>query len=218
MQNLKRALARYYKSVLHYFETGDLVLFLVVISVFHFVGALSKYDPAPVALAVGIAVDVGVYRLVKASLKFGGWWWLAAVALGVVSYGYHVEYYAASSNAWLLALPLPALIVLLAALSHRERYAEKLAKDLALPASAVNANSTPTAKPAPASVPNDVPNVPPAPRGTYEQFKLANLARNGSGPMNAPQIMAQFNVPKRTAYNWMQKYDAETRAEKVSVN
>ncbi len=216
MQNLKRALTRYYKTTLHYFESGDLVLFLVVISVFHFVGALAKYDPAPVALAVGIAVDVGVYRLVKASLKFGGWWWLAAVALGVVSYGYHVEYYSASPNAWLLAAPLPALIVLLAALSHRERYAEKLAKDLAMPA---HANGAPSAKPAPGAVPNDTPNVPPAQRGTFEQYRLANLARNGSGPMNVAQIMAQFGVPRRTAYNWMQKYDAMLDAEeKVSVN
>jgi len=210
LQNMRAQIAHLYKSAVHYFETGDLIPFLVVVSVFHFVGALGKYDIAPVALAVGIGVDVGMYRVVKAALKFGGAWWLAAVAISIMSYGYHVEYYAAAQNAWLLALPLPALIVLLAALSHRENYGAKLARALAQDGTA---NGTPVAKKARAenaTAPTGTPNVP---RGTYEQFKMAQLARNGAGPMDAGTVCKTFGVPKRTAYNWLARYHAETLAE-----
>ena len=37
------------------------------------------------------------------------------------------------------------------------------------------------------------------PRGTYAQFKMAQLALNGAGPMQAAQICDTFGVPKRTA-------------------
>lgn len=209
--NARAFVTRAYKTGLHYLETGDLIPFLVVVSVFHFVGALGKYDLAPVALAVGIAVDVGMYRIIKAALKFGGWWWLAAVAITAISYGYHVEYYSGAPNALVLAAPIPLLIILLAALSHRERYGEKLARDLAktetraLPdGSREPANGNPpeaNGKPTPAN----------APKPDYQTFKLANLARNGDGPMDAKTAMQTFGIPQTTAYRWLRRYEQEMR-------
>lgn len=47
--------------------------------------------------------------------------------------------------------------------------------------------------------------VPITKRGTFEDFLIASAARNGKGPMKAGEVMAAFNVPKRTAYNWIAK-------------
>jgi len=50
------------------------------------------------------------------------------------------------------------------------------------------------------------------------------LARDGNGPMSAGEVVAQFNVPKRTAYNWLAKYGkgetdrASIRAVRCSMN
>lgn len=42
--------------------------------------------------------------------------------------------------------------------------------------------------------------------GTYEEFHLAQLARNGQGPMGYRDVMKTFHVPRTTAYNWLRKY------------
>lgn len=201
--------ARSYKTILHYLETGDLIPFLVVVSVFHFVGALGKYDLAPVALAVGVAVDVGMYRVIKAALKYGGWWWLAAVAITAVSYGYHVEYYSGAPNALVLAVPIPLLIILLAALSHRERYGEKLARDLAKTETRALPDGNREISNGNAAETTDKPETANAPKPDYQTFKLANLARNGNGPMDAKTAMREFGIPQTTAYRWLRRYEQE---------
>ena len=193
------------KSVLHYFETGDLVPFLVVVSIAHFVGALANRDALPVALAVGIAVDVGMYRVIKAALKHGAWWWLAAILVTVMSFAYHLEYYGVAWQNVLFAAPLPLLIIMLAALSHQEKWSTNLARGTKA-ARPENANGTPTAAPVEPAAQTAQETKP---RGTYAQFKMAQLALNGAGPMQAAQICDTFGVPKRTAYNWLARYDRE---------
>lgn len=64
----------------------------------------------------------------------------------------------------------------------------------------------PVAKPVPGGTDGNADGVPNGTRGTYEQFKTAQMARNGDGPMSADEVMATFGVPKRTAYNWLEKY------------
>ena len=207
MLKIRDTFARTYKSAVHYFETGDLIPFLIFVSVFHFIGALQSYDAMPVAIAVGIGVDVGMYRIVKAALRYGGRrWWMAAIVVSLFSYGYHVEYYKSAPNGWMLAAPLPVLVIMLAALSHKENYAARLGKDLARND---NAKGTPQAQTATPAAENDTPT---AERGTYEQFKLAQLARNGAGPMSAAHICDTFGVPRRTAYNWLARYAREVGA------
>jgi hypothetical protein len=49
-----------------------------------------------------------------------------------------------------------------------------------------------------------------AARGDYAAFKVAQSARNGAGPMHYAEVMSKFNVSRRTAYSWLEKYAAET--------
>lgn len=51
-----------------------------------------------------------------------------------------------------------------------------------------------------------VPIVPMAKRGTYTEFVSVQVARDGNGPMSASEVVAQFGVPKRTAYRWVEKF------------
>ena len=44
-----------------------------------------------------------------------------------------------------------------------------------------------------------------AQRGTYQQFAEMLAGRNGRGAMSASEIQETFNVPRRTAYNWLEK-------------
>jgi hypothetical protein len=53
------------------------------------------------------------------------------------------------------------------------------------------------------------------PRGTYREFLAMQLAQNGNGPMSASEVMAQFVVPKRTAYHWLAKARDEATAHKL---
>lgn len=43
----------------------------------------------------------------------------------------------------------------------------------------------------------------------YADFKAANLARNGEGPMSVDDVVTKFGTPKRTAYRWVAKYEKE---------
>lgn len=46
-------------------------------------------------------------------------------------------------------------------------------------------------------------------QGTYDAFAAAQAERNGTGPLQAHEIMAQFGVARRTAYNWLERYRRE---------
>lgn len=201
-----KTLIQFSKRILHYFETGDLVPFLVVVSVAHFIGALANRDALPVAVAVGIAVDVGMYRVVKAALKHGRVWWFVALLVTLISFGYHLEYYGLSWQGVLFAAPLPFLIIALAALSHQEKWSAKLARTDT--ATSVNDNATDAR-----GTPSPKPERHDTPRATYNEFKLAQLARNGNGPMNVNDVVTQFNVPKRTAYRWLSQYRDEVSSQ-----
>jgi hypothetical protein len=50
------------------------------------------------------------------------------------------------------------------------------------------------------------------PIGKYDNFRLAQLARNGNGPMTAREVVTMFGVPTRTAYNWLAKFAHEKTA------
>lgn len=203
IHNLWRGSRNFFKSIVHYFETGDLIPFLIAVSVVHFIGALSQRDPLPIAIAMGIGVDVGMYRIIKAALKYGRWWWGAATVFTGLSFGYHWLYYGITFEGFLFALPMSVLILLLAALSYKENWARKT---LVVPDRASNANGVPNGKS------GKEESAPKMPRGRYEEFKLAQLARNGAGPMSASEIKTKFGVPTRTAYNWLEKYAKETSA------
>lgn len=127
---MKKTLTNLWKTALSWIESGDLIFPMVVVSVAHYVGVLSGRDIVLVAAAIGLLVDIGHYRLIKSALKYGGGWWGAAAVMTAIAFGYHFAFYSLA-GAWvveavLLAIPIPFLIIALAALSVRERWAQKV--------------------------------------------------------------------------------------------
>lgn len=101
------------KQLLGWFEHGDLVPLAVIISVAHYGPVLVAHGEFwLVAWAVGMMVDLLHFRSVR--YAFTDRRWVAAVVAmltTVIATGYHLRFYA---NDWLLALPIPVGIAILA--------------------------------------------------------------------------------------------------------
>jgi len=110
-----------WRHVVNWFENGDLVPLLIVVSAWHYIAILAGRDPWPVAIAIGLLVDLGHYRTVRAAVRYRGRpsqsaaRWAVAAAMTVVALAYHLRYYEFD---WWLAAPIPALIATLAWLSR----------------------------------------------------------------------------------------------------
>lgn len=119
-------MVRIWNRIHKWIETGDLIPLLIAVSVAHYVDVLRARDFVLVAAFIGVLVDLGQYRLLKASLKKGGWWWIPTGIMTVIALGYHYAFYtlagAGVGEALLLAAPIPFLIIALAALSVRENW------------------------------------------------------------------------------------------------
>jgi hypothetical protein len=103
---------------------------MILVSVAHYIGVLQEHDFVLIASAIGLLVDLGHYRLIKSALKHGGvGWWAVAVVMTLIAFGYHFAFYSISGadvvKSFLLSIPIPFLIIALAALSVRERWARK---------------------------------------------------------------------------------------------
>lgn len=180
-----------FKRFVNWMENGDLIPVVIGISVPHYAVVLAKYDFWAVAAVLGFLVDVGHYRTIKTYLRGNGPAWM--IVLTVFSTGFHIAFYAlGGAGLWaaVIGCAVPAVIFALAFISRKEKLDSKVARSASVPmARQESAASTPIAK-----------------RGTYSEFVGAQLARNGNGPMSVNEVMAQFAVPKRTAYNWLAKY------------
>lgn len=111
------------QSIINWLETGDLVLLIVLVSAVHFAAVLAKYDYPPVAIALGLLVDLGIWRTVRSACRYQGASklerlarWVLAIAMIGVSYAYHERYY----GDVLLAAPVPFLIAALSWLDSRK--------------------------------------------------------------------------------------------------
>lgn len=191
---MKQLISVWHK-LLHWIETGDFVPLLILVSVAHYIEVLRARDFWFVAAAIGLLVDLGQYRLLKAALRFGGWWWAPSAIMTLIALGYHYAFYSLAGailiESMLLALPIPFLIIVLSALSAKENWARRVKPTDANPVPTIaNGNATGT---------------PPATRWQYGDF----AARHSVEPLNARQIVAIGNVPLRTAYNWLAKYEKE---------
>lgn len=107
--------------LVNWFERGDLVPLLVLVSSVHYASVLAGHDTWPVAVAIGLLVDLGHFRTVKAAVRYktpdGKWinWqavtrYAVALVMTALSLNYHQRYYAD----WWLSAPLPLLIAALA--------------------------------------------------------------------------------------------------------
>jgi hypothetical protein len=114
----------FWKWIVEWFESGDLVPLLVLVSAVHYAQVLSGKDAWLVAVVIGLLVDLGHYRTIRAAVRYSGsdgWQrvarWTIAIAMTGLSLNYHQRYY----EDWWLSAPLPLLIAALAWLQQIER-------------------------------------------------------------------------------------------------
>ena len=194
------------KRFVNWIENGDLIPTIIAVSVPHYARVLAQYDFWAVAAIIGFLVDIGHYRTIKTYLRGNGWGWM--VVLTVFSVGFHMAFYVlGGAGGWSIVLgcAIPVVIFALAFISRREKLDTKVSTSV---------KKDESAKVVPmAQIGNaiGVPIMPMAKRGTYTEFISVQVARDGNGPMSAGEVVAQFGVPKRTAYNWISKYAAQSK-------
>lgn len=102
-----------FQKAIDWFEEGDLVPLAVIISVAHYGPVLMAHgEHFVVAWAVGILIDLLHFRSVRYAFATRQWLaGLVAVATTIMATGYHLRFYGGD---WLLALPIPIGIAILA--------------------------------------------------------------------------------------------------------
>lgn len=115
-----------WQYVVNWFEYGDLVPLLVLVSAVHYAAVLQDKDQPVVAVAIGLLVDLGHFRTIRAAVRYSGESkrqafarWLIAAGMTALSLNYHQRYYAD----WWLSAPLPLLIAALAWLQRVDQRA-----------------------------------------------------------------------------------------------
>jgi hypothetical protein len=110
--------------ITNWFERGDLVPLIVIVSAVHYSVILHGRDFVIVAIAIGLLVDLGHYRWVRAAVRYNGannrerlLRWALAFGMTVIAIAYQQRYYAD----WWLSLPLPLLIISLAWLAEKNK-------------------------------------------------------------------------------------------------
>ena len=177
-------------GVVWLFEKSDIIPPLIIVSSWHYAGALRGHDPAFVAVILGVLIDLGHYRAVKSYLRAlnGRRFAVMAVFTAMTAY-YHWLWY----RDYLLAAGVPLLIIGLALLSKWDKWEGQAAKF-----------TVTVAEKAPGMSDNDAPRLPVA---TARRDMGAYLAEQDGKPlMSAAEIQAGYGVPLRTAYRWRAKY------------
>jgi len=116
----------------HWLENGDLVPLLVIVSVFHYPVVLAQRDHIISAIAIGVLVDIGHYRFVRAAVRYTGSAylqlavrWGGSAILTAISLVYQLRYY---DGDLALALPIPALIIGIAVLMKLDEHLRRSEK------------------------------------------------------------------------------------------
>ncbi len=131
---LTQAIIAIWHNLVHFFEYGDLVPLMVLVSGVHYASVLAGKDQFAVAVAVGLLVDLGHFRTVRAAVRYSApkskasrskrWLvrmasrfnsqlfvrWSMVLVMTAISLAYHQRYY----DDWWLSVPLPLLIAFLA--------------------------------------------------------------------------------------------------------
>lgn len=112
-----------------WFEHGDLVPLLVIVSAAHYVAVLSEVDAWWSAVSIGLLVDIGHYRSVLIATRYNGdktkekrLRWAVALAMTVLSFSYHYRFY---SQDIALSLPMPLLIASLAYFEQKDGWRKR---------------------------------------------------------------------------------------------
>jgi len=120
-----------WEAAIYWFEHGDLVPLIVIVSAVHYSFVLAAFDHWMVATSIGLMVDLGHFRTVRAAVRYSGanhktqiTRWMVAFFMTAVSISYQQRYY----SDWWLSLPLPFLIVSLAWLQETDKATGKRTK------------------------------------------------------------------------------------------
>lgn len=120
-----------FRAVLEWFEHGDLVPLIVVISAVHYSAILHEYDHIVPAVAIGTLVDLGHYRWTKAAVRYSGesfkeraGRWAMVLVMSAIALNYQQRFY----NDWWLSVPMPLLIASLAWLNQKDNKPAKKEK------------------------------------------------------------------------------------------
>ena len=112
-----------FRAVVDYFEYGDLVPFIVVVSAIHYSAILSEHDNLFAAVSIGTLVDLGHYRWTKAAVRYSGedkrerfGRWVMVLIMSLIALNYQQRFY----NDWWLSVPMPLLIASLAWLNQKD--------------------------------------------------------------------------------------------------
>lgn len=129
-----KALTNFWYALLHWLEHGDLVPWMVIVSAVHYSVILQQHDSWLTATAIGLMVDLGHFRTVRAAVRYNPAKakskrakanikqetfarWSMAVFMTAVSVAYQQRFY----HDWWLSLPLPLLIASLAWLQQKDQ-------------------------------------------------------------------------------------------------
>lgn len=121
-------------ALLNWLEHGDLVPWMVIVSAVHYSVILQAHDNPVTATAIGLMVDLGHFRTVRAAVRYSPAKakskrakastkrealarWTMAAFMTVVSVVYQQRFY---EDLW-LSLPLPLLIASLAWLQQKDQ-------------------------------------------------------------------------------------------------
>ena len=177
-----------------WFEFGDLLPLLIIVSSAHYISILSNHDNWFVAVAIGILVDLGHYRWVRAAARYSGSdkrqaaiRWLFAISMTVVSLAYHQRFY----QDWWLSIPLPLLIASLAWLSKVD---ERVGKRMSPVVNVVTETAKELPKPEP------------------QKNKIVKAGTNGKldyANMTIDEIVKATGKSRRTAYRLKGKEKAK---------
>lgn len=198
---------RLWHAVLEWFEYGDLVPFIVIVSAVHFSTILTGHDVAPVAVMIGILVDLGTYRWVRAATRYQVGKqkskrakvakqrqliirWSLAIGMSVISFLYHLRFYGDLA----LAIPLPLLVISLAWLAETDKRKGNEANRLVS-----QVTITPVKKP---ELPEVTENLPEKP----DWRTIPDEDRQLIAGMSTAEIVERYNLTgknaDRTARNW----------------
>lgn len=191
-------MTKLWRGLVNWFENGDLLPLIIIVSVPHYGHVLANYDFWPVAAVIGALVDLGHYRTIKAFLAGKGGAWM--VVMTVFSLGFHWSFYVTGgAGLWaglFFAAAVPVVIFALSFIAKSERLAEKAARGVAPAVKVVTPDDTP-------KLTSDTPPVPQLTAG-------APLSR-------VDQYAAENGVSRRTAYRHLKRQDAEASQSQNGV-
>lgn len=115
-----------WNRIVRWIEDGDLTPLAMIISVAHYGPVLVSHgEHVVVAWVVGAMMDLLHFRSVRYVFQKSGWVsGLVAAATTIMATGYHLRFY---GNDWLLALPIPIGIGILAWHAAEKRRAQEAA-------------------------------------------------------------------------------------------